>query len=433
MINEFSTFGSCASRGIFNSKINKNYKNHFHINYSVESSSMISLMSDPIEFDNNLIDSDNHYFNECVNNDLSKNFLIFLKKNLIDFLIIDTYFDVNKPIILFDKNQFITDTLSLNNQSFIKYLEDLPRISIENNFDEYYSLYTKSVNKFFKFVNDNCKELKVIINCARSVYKYMDDGKIIENQNFKNVFYLNKFRNILDKYILENFDVEVLPFNMNTFYDPNYLFGIGHTHYEHKYFIEKTNQLKNIIKKNLEYNRDNELFKEYRERMRENVIFKWDIEELENKINYLNKEISINQFNSQFFKFCTARIDIKNEGYSTNDVLILDNSDNDSEVTKPNWFKNESGIGTVIQSVTGKVNFKIKCINGGKLKLWLRGIDFINADKRIPIYIKYYKILINESNIIKTPVVVWHNNPYFFEKDVENNEIINISIEWGAI
>ena len=59
MVSEFSTMGSCASRIIFNSSVNHNYKEFFHINDSLEVVSIVSLMSNPIEYDESLLNSHN--------------------------------------------------------------------------------------------------------------------------------------------------------------------------------------------------------------------------------------------------------------------------------------------------------------------------------------------------------------------------------------
>ena len=56
-IKEFSVFGSCASRVIFNEKFTPGYKKTMHINFSVEGSSLVSLMSKPHPFDPKLINS----------------------------------------------------------------------------------------------------------------------------------------------------------------------------------------------------------------------------------------------------------------------------------------------------------------------------------------------------------------------------------------
>ena len=70
MTSEFSTFGSCASRNIFNSDLNKDYKDYFHINHSIERVNTISLMSDPVDFNGALVNAGHEYDNTCVIEDL---------------------------------------------------------------------------------------------------------------------------------------------------------------------------------------------------------------------------------------------------------------------------------------------------------------------------------------------------------------------------
>jgi len=47
---------------------------------------------------------------------------------------------------------------------------------------------------------------------------------------------------------------------------------------------------------------------------------------------------------------------------------------------------------------------KIKCIKDGKLNVALRGVDFRDDyDNRLPIYVKYTKLMIDEEDVIKQP------------------------------
>ena len=45
---------------------------------------------------------------------------------------------------------------------------------------------------------------------------------------------------------------------------------------------------------------------------------------------------------------------------------------------------------------------KIKCIKDGKLRVALRGVDFRDDyDNRLPIYVKYTKLMIDEEDVIE--------------------------------
>lgn len=249
MVYEFSTLGSCGSRNIFNSQLNPDYKKYFHINQSVEVVTLISLMSKPIDFDPNLINSDDKYSNQNVILDLTKSFLDFLKSDSIDYLVYDTYFDVLADTIILGTNQYLTNSVHLEKQEFNKLLVNKERINMRKDFNIYVKLWKKYCNKFFNFFEDNDLSINIILNCNRSVSKYWDECNLVEDDNLKNYLSLNKYRDILDNYILENFDVDVLPFDETTLAYKNHIFGLGSTHYEPKYYLDKTNQLNEIIKK----------------------------------------------------------------------------------------------------------------------------------------------------------------------------------------
>lgn len=134
---------------------------------------------------------------------------------------------------------------------------------------------------------------------------------------------------------------------------------------------------------------------------------------------------------NSLLKFCTARIDIKNNGQNKNNIEILYNSDIHSSITTPEWFSDVEGIGTILHSSDCHLDLKIKCINKGTLHIWLRGIDFRDIkNNRFPIYIDFLKFKINDVDILKKNILVWHDNPYLYKKNVANEEIIRIHMEW---
>lgn len=259
MVKEISTLGSCASRSIFNSQLNNNYKQYFHINHSVEVVTLISLMSDNIEYDEGLVNSDNKFSNQTVLEDLNKSFLDFLKKQTIDYLILDTYFDVLAEVIIYDENQFLTNSHHLESTDFSKLLVNKKKIKLVNSFDMYLKLWKSSCDKFFGFMEEYCNKINIILNCNRSVSKYFDGNQIVDDDNLRGYLTLNKYRDLLDSYILERYDVDVLKFDCTTLAFKDHIFGLGSTHYEPKYYSDKTNQLNEIIRRNdahdIEYNK----------------------------------------------------------------------------------------------------------------------------------------------------------------------------------
>ena len=440
-ITNFSTFGSCSSRNIFNSKINKDYKKYFRINKSVEASTLISLMSKPIDFDEEKINSSSKYDNQCVIDDLSKNFLNVVEKDFVDYIIIDTLFDVGSNVIQYDKNKFLTSNNRIARTDFYNSIKEYRKINIFDNFEEYFSYWTNACDSFFKFVDANCKHTKIIINCSRSAYKYVDSNgdicKITKFEKLSNKY--NRFRNLLDKYILENFDVEVLKFNTNTYIDNNHIFGMRPTHFVEEYYITKNQQLLQIINNNkLGFN--NEKNVQYRENCRKELIKSFENENipfhdkliLDEKRNFIENNIE-----NQLKKYNTARIDIKNRSLksekSPNSVKIDNYSDFNLDYYYPKWFENEYGKGLVIHSQMNFLKFDIIVEGDGELRIYLKSPDYRINKKRMPIFINYTKFCIDNQDILEKPKVVHHTNYYKYIHDVEDGEKFSVYLEWMPI
>ena len=286
MLSEISTFGSCTSRNIFNSSINENYKQFFNINHSIESVNLISLMSKPIKFDETLINSSDNYDNTCVKEDLSKKYTETLRNMNLDYIIIDTYFDVFQGIIQYENDSFISDSERIRNCDYYHSVKELPKLNIHDNSEEYFELWKDSCTNFFNIINTNKNHPRVILNCSRSVYRYMNnENEIVEVEEFKEIaLKSNKYRDMLDKYILENYDVETLTFDKNTLSDINHIFSLHPAHYEKKYYQKKTEQINEIISRN---NIDDDLNIKIRELTRQNLIKEMKINSLKNHINDL--------------------------------------------------------------------------------------------------------------------------------------------------
>lgn len=435
-ITSFSTFGSCASRNIFYSVINKDYKNYFKINKSVESSTLISLMSKPIEYDENLINSNETYDNLCVTDDLTNNFLEFIEKDVVDYIIIDNFFDVTNGVIIFADNQFITSTLRLKNTDFYDFVRNNKYINIFNNFQEYYSLWRESCNKFFNFVENKCNKTKIILNCSRLVYNYIDnEGNISKNVEFEKLAHkINPFLNLFDKYILENFDVDVLKFNSNTLSNKDHVFGLHPIHFEEKYYLEKNQQLLEIIDNN---KHDFDSYK-FRLKQKEDLInlfamTKFDIYNIdpnEQKRSSIKDEIELKLNN-----YNTSRIDIinynlSNENQKQNNVKIENCSDFNLEYYYPDWFKNPQGKGLIINSQKNFLKFDIIIEGDGELQIYLRSNDHRLNNQRVPIYINYTKLLINNENILTENAVANHDIPFIYKSSVKDKQKITVYVEW---
>ena len=152
------------------------------------------------------------------------------------------------------------------------------------------------------------------------------------------------------------------------------------------------------------------------------------------------EELMSKYVHSLLLKYATTRIDLKNCG-KNNDIQIINNSDSFANEIYPKWFNNDEGRGLCIESYKGYIDLKVKCINDGKLKIWLRTKD--NKDKnqkQYPIYIDYTSFNVNGkeyiakkqlgNDYIDTHKIVGINDSYYIEIDVRDSDILKIHAEW---
>ena len=139
-LKEFSTMGSCCSRMIFNEDFAPGYKKFAHINFSIEGGSLISLMSKPVDFDRNLLTAEKPFDNTCVENDFSKKYLHFLKTTDIDYILMDTYFDITN-LLLLKNGAYVSNTARLQRTDLYDTLEINKQIDVFDNLNEFIALW----------------------------------------------------------------------------------------------------------------------------------------------------------------------------------------------------------------------------------------------------------------------------------------------------
>lgn len=125
-----------------------------------------------------------------------------------------------------------------------------------------------------------------------------------------------------------------------------------------------------------------------------------------------------------------CRIDIVNSNNEDNSVEILDVQDN-VNISFPDWLKTNYGQGLMIETELKSFDLTLKCIGNGRLSMILRGPNVRDhLGNHIPSYVNYYSFKVNGNDLTNKNINVWHDAPYFFEKNVENGEIIHISVNW---
>lgn len=281
MVSEFTVFGSCTCRDIFNSTLNENYKDFYHIGKTGIRMSFISIMQDPIEFDEESViiqpqKGKNISFTIWIKDDFKKWFLDALKEENFEYILIDTYYDTNFGVVDIGEGRFVTNNVRLNETPFYKDLKYKRVLTIMDDTEEYFELWKKSCDLFFKFLEENCPDLTVILNPSRHVYRILKkDGSIVEDPKFKaDCAKYNPYRDMFDEYILKNFDVEVLEFDENTLSVEDHLWGCSSLHYGPLYFVDVNRQLNEIIERNesVKTKADDLINKEIRGKKRQELL-----------------------------------------------------------------------------------------------------------------------------------------------------------------
>ena len=161
-------------------------------------------------------------------------------------------------------------------------------------------------------------------------------------------------------------------------------------------------------------------------------ILNWIIEKPNEYYNFM---YNIDSENYDFLKkYLQCRIDIKNHGSKDNDVVLMESNDNLLSFFAPDWFKNDDGIGYLLNSNTGSLNLSFKCVNDGILTFGFKGIDYSDRKGyRIPIYIDYTEIVVDGENLVSGSRVCWHDNPFNYQKEVKDGQIIKIQVKWRPV
>ena len=328
---------------------------------------------------------------------------------------------VNEKITTFDKKF-----------AYIQHFKDIFDILLNKGL---YSILTTYKNEFIDYIiySDNIHDSE-IIEIVRNIFA--DFTKYFDKTDYG--FFL------MDYIVNGNFDESVVDdgsvlegsVNLEEFlFIKKYLFEESSVNFNFIDIETLREYFKFVTKNDYDLNDDKIKKESFNELIKINDRIYGKMELLVEETENLNNTLIAPQFNknAEFLtKFMESRIDIKNFGNETNDIIIVESDDSSVNVTKPNWFSDDEGIGTVINSVKGSLNLSFKCVNDGRLEIAFKGIDYKDKkDNRIPIYVDYNEIVIDGKTIIEGSRVSWHDNPYIYTDEVKDGQIVDIQLKWA--
>lgn len=252
MRKNIAIYGSCISKDPFTTYFNENYKEKYNCIINDQKHSFISTMQEKEEFDeSDLIispdNSDNRFQSKCIKEDLEKTFITSMLNNEIDYLIIDINFEILHGVMYYGDGKLLTKITGIEKTKFYSKQKNIKNINIFDNPNQYFELWKKYCNKFFKFLNENCPNTKIILSEVRGLYtvQRQDLSTYIEPDFIRRSKINNFYYKKLEKYILDNFNVYVIKFDKDTLLKENHRWGKWYVHYDDEYY---TNFLKKVDK-----------------------------------------------------------------------------------------------------------------------------------------------------------------------------------------
>jgi len=309
--------------------------------------------------------------------------------------------------------------------SYISHFKEIFDILKHNNFNSTLSSYKDEFVRYYLLYSNNLQDNE-ILEIVRNLFA-----------NFEDYFEKDDFGYFIMDYIINQDNVEpseeVKEYNFikkclfeeaairNNFIEIQELKKYAKLMDEDKYSINDNNLIKSSFK----------VLDDIKTVTHENK------EKYSEELANLKRELTSKYYdvNAEFLrKYVEARIDIKNYGGKNHDVILLDCDDSLCSTSKPSWFTNPEGTGMVLNSTVGEINFSVKCVEDGILVLSLKGLDYRDKrGNRIPIYIDYTEINVDGVNLIRGSRVAWHDNPYTFEKEVKDGQVVNVRVKWSPL
>lgn len=163
-----SVFGSCVTRDNFNSRFNPGYRDFFEVKLSANQTSMIALMSPPIEEPFTPTGSMSDYDRWNIGSDLTREFLTEVVELQPDYLILDFFGDVHFGVARLPDGRYLTDNRWKTHFTdfYVRHRDagELTIIKHADDPDAYFELWTEAMDRFAEYVARTCPQTRVIVH-----------------------------------------------------------------------------------------------------------------------------------------------------------------------------------------------------------------------------------------------------------------------------
>lgn len=173
--------GSCITRDNFNSQFNPEYKRWFQVGQTTNQSSMIVLMSPPVDEPWKPVRDMKPYGLWNVRSDLSREILHLLRQEPPDILVLDFFGDVHFGILRMPDGRYLTNNRwRIHKTDLYQRLladEATKVIRWQDDPDAYFTLWVEAMDRFAAFIGEYCPDTPVVVHCGFNAVEVMEQGQ----------------------------------------------------------------------------------------------------------------------------------------------------------------------------------------------------------------------------------------------------------------
>lgn len=160
--------GSCITRDNFNSRFNPDYRRWYDVVLSASQTSMIALMSPPVEPEPSDADPLGAYDTWNVRSDLTREFLAGVIEAQPDFVLVDFFGDVHFGALRLDDGRYVTDNRwkLWKTAQYARWVDAdrVTRIRPLADTEAYWELWVEAMDRFAELLRTSCPQTRVVLH-----------------------------------------------------------------------------------------------------------------------------------------------------------------------------------------------------------------------------------------------------------------------------
>jgi hypothetical protein len=243
-----AVLGSCITRDSFNSVFNPTYKLHYACPVHQDQTSLVSLMSEPLEVDWQPTREMSDYDRRYVETEFSKSFLTEVAEAQPDYLVVDFFADIHFGVLQVDGGPYVTDNRwKVRPTTWYEQMQAagrLRRIKIVQETEAYLGLWEEALDRFLAWFGRTLPDTTLIVHRGHNTNRLRlpdrpEPVNLRKNRKIArlNVKRANQLWAQLDRMVVERTGCEVIDVLDREYVTyPEHPWGAFYVHYEPLYY-----------------------------------------------------------------------------------------------------------------------------------------------------------------------------------------------------